>query len=249
MPSMLAQRLRESALAPSGSRMSPGARSTWNRLWTTGRRRSKSASSTELSASCAWASARLTAVKVLPSAGEGLVTTTVCSGCSVCRWFSRVRSVRNSSAGVSCELFRSSRCDSGAGWNGTTGTSCKSPGWIFRRAGAASTAARAVRWSSGYGVPAAPVGRTGALRAHIPSPSGPAQRIVYSTHRFPLPLRSLGAAEKVVIHGAAHGHGADDDRARPCQPEQPPLAAHQQRVFEQAERCSAPAGWCRRERP
>jgi hypothetical protein len=80
-----------------------------------GRRRSKSPSNTELSVSWASASARLTAVKVLPSAGDGLVTMAVCSGCSVCRWFKRVRSVRNSSAGVSCELLRSSRCDSGAG--------------------------------------------------------------------------------------------------------------------------------------
>ena len=100
----------------------PGARSTWNRLWTMGRRRSKSPSSTWLSARWACARARFTAVKVLPSAGEGLVITTVCSGCSVCRWLSRVRSVRNSSAGVSWELLRSSRCDSGAGLKGTTST-------------------------------------------------------------------------------------------------------------------------------
>ena len=50
-----------------------------------GRRKSKSPSNTELSVKCAWASARLTELKVLPSAGDGLVTTTVCSGCSVCR--------------------------------------------------------------------------------------------------------------------------------------------------------------------
>lgn len=46
----------------------------WKGLWMIGRRRSKSASRTALSARCARVSARFTAEKVLPSAGEGLVT-------------------------------------------------------------------------------------------------------------------------------------------------------------------------------
>ena len=154
-----------------------------------GRRRSKSPSSTELSARCAWASARLTAVKVLPSAGEGLVTTTVCRGCRVCRWFKRVRSVRNSSAGVSCELLRSSRCDSGAGWKGTMATSASTPGWMFSRTGGPGS------------VETGETGRNSGRRGRAPFPFASARGAPAGPSRqHPLPVRPFppGAKHRVL---------------------------------------------------
>ena len=73
MPDTLRNAPGQAAPAPRDNRSSPGARSTWNKLWIRGRRRSKSPSRTRFSVKCDSASARFTAVKVLPSAGEGLL--------------------------------------------------------------------------------------------------------------------------------------------------------------------------------
>src|SRR5580658_2503212 len=42
----------------------------------------------------------------------------------------------------------------------------------------------------------------------------------------------LTLREIVVVHRAAHSHSADDDGGGPSQPEQAPLAAHQQSILQ-----------------
>src|ERR1035438_52870 len=244
---MASTRRRASAKVhwPVRKSLSPGARSIWNRLWMMGRRKSKSPSRTELSARWDCARARFTAVNVLPSAGEGLVTTMVCSGCSDCRWLSRVRSVRNSSAGVSCELPRSSRCDSGAGEKGTTRTSLSIPGWMLSRSGP-TEAAEAPPF-----IPASGGRRSGLTWPMSSGTSGGSSGIIppisarlnaSCTLLMDSPLRgafgdsghNLCAVAKVVVVGrSAHGDGAENSRAGPGQPQKAPFPAHQQRVFQQ----------------
>src|SRR5664279_4690095 len=205
-----------------------------------GRRKSKSPSRTELSARWDCARARFTAVNVLPSAGEGLVTTMVCNGCRDCRWLSRVRSVRNSSAGVSWELLRSSRCDSGAGENGTTWTPESMPGWMLSRSGPAGAAVAAPftppsggRRSGLTGTDSA--GSTDGSSGGIMPPIS-ARLNASCTLLIDSPLRGAlrdAAIAEVVVCRSAHRDGAENDRAGPCQPQKTPFAAHQQRVFQQ----------------
>ena len=61
-----------------------------------------------------------TALRDLPSAGDGLVTTSVDSGCRPFMWFNRVRRLRNSSVGDSDGWFTSMTCASGLGLHCTS---------------------------------------------------------------------------------------------------------------------------------
>ena len=74
----------------------PGARGTWNMPWTRGRRMSQSTSSTR-SPSYAKVTARFAAVRVLPSPGAALVTTSVLSASPPSDQIRLVRRFRNAS--------------------------------------------------------------------------------------------------------------------------------------------------------